>query len=974
MNMYTLFRIAWFLAVGALLQGLHAKPYALKISEGFTNPIGFHDARPTFSWKLAEGVIEQQAYQLQLKGDVSWDSGWVESDKSVLVPYEGKALESRQKAVWRVRYRDQSGEVSEWSEPAFFEMGLLSSEDWEAKWIRPPVEASSEKGFVLHRAVYRSKLNPHLEKDVTKLLKKRIKKNALRAQATNEALGGDPAPGEIKELFLSYSAQGKKLTKILSETQIQTITAETLPAERVAYLQRTFDVNREVTQARLYVTARGLYEIRINGQLIGEDYFVPGWTPYHKRIPTLTYDVTEDLADGSNLVQSLLGTGWYAGRMGWGGSTQTHYGKFPQLLLQLEIEYADGSKETVVSDEKWQGTYEGPIVTSSIYDGEFYDARIAVSGWSPVVTQDLDQVQLVPKAYSPVRESERLSPQSITEPTPGSFVFDLGQNMVGWPRLRVPVEKGEALTVRFAEMLKADGTLYNESYRTAHCQNYYIPNQSGTIDWEPTFTFHGFRYVELSGLPKGVRPTKDWVEGVVLHSDLRRIGSFESSHAKLNRLQENITWGQRGNFLEIPTDCPQRDERMGWTGDAQAFARTAMFNYDCHAFFKSWLRSMREEQRPSGYIPNVIPAVHTLDSSVGWQDAATIIPWGAYIQTGDVEFLADNFEMMEKLVGWYREQAKDGLVGEKVKTYGDWLQPNAINTKNNKGDTTPDYLGNAFYANNLRILSDSAEILGKPSAKRFKDEEQLVKKAFVGHYFDRDGRLKNTTETQTAYVLALAFDLIPEDLKPKAAAHLARLVDAAGGHLRTGFLGTPHLNRVLDANGRTELALSILFKETYPSWFFSINQGATTMWERWNSYTHADGFGDVRMNSFNHYAYGAVGRWMYERLAGLTPDPAQPGYKHFFVRPLFAPQLEFARAELDTAYGKAASGWRKEGDGFILDVVVPPNSSATIYLPAESKDSVSGDSERLTFQRMENGRAVYKAQAGGHTLTTRFTP
>ncbi|MCH7226245.1 family 78 glycoside hydrolase catalytic domain [Haloferula sp. A504] len=974
MNQKAPLRIARVLATGLLLQSVQAKPHDLKVCEGFTNPIGFHDATPTFSWKLADGVIQQRAYQLQVKGDVSWDSGWVESDQSVLVPYGSEELKSRQQAVWQVRYRDQDGEVSEWSEPAIFEMGLLSSADWHAKWIRPPVESSSKKGFVLHRAVYRSKLNPQLKRDVTKLLRKRVKKGMLRVEATNQALGGDPAEGEIKELFLAYSADGKALTRIVSENQIQTISAKSLPAERVAYLQRAFNISREVAQARLYVTARGLYEIRINGERVGEDYFAPGWTPYHKRIPTLAYDVTDRLAGGSNLVQSLLGTGWYAGRMGWGGSTDTHYGKFPELLLQLEIEYADGSKERVVSDESWQGTYEGPIVTSSIYDGEGYDARIPLGDWRPVVTRDLDEVRLVPKAHTPVRVGARLTPQAITEPVPGRFVFDLGQNMVGWPRLRVPVEKGGVLTVRFAEMLNQDGTLYTESYRTAHSQDYYFASETGNIDWEPTFTFHGFRYVELSGLPEGAQPGKDWVEGVVLYSGLRRTGTFESSHAKLNRLQQNIVWGQRGNFLEIPTDCPQRDERLGWTGDAQAFAATAMFNYDCHAFFKSWLRSMREEQRPDGHIPNVIPAVHTLDSSVGWQDAATIVPWAAYVRTGDREILADNFEMMENLVGWYRKRTKGGRVGD-VTTYGDWLQPNAINTENNKGDTTPDYLGNAFYANNLRILADSAGILGKPSGKRYAQEAERVREAFVAHYFDQDGSLRNTRETQTAYVLALAFDLIPEELRPKAVGHLERLVAEAGGHLRTGFLGTPHLNRVLDANGRPELALSILFKESYPSWFFSINQGATTMWERWNSYSHKDGFGDARMNSFNHYAYGAVGRWMYERLAGLAPDPGQPGYKHFFVRPLIAPQLEFARAELDTPYGKAASGWRKEGDAVILTVVVPPNTSATIQLPAEGPDSVSisEDPDRLIFQRMENGHAVYRAYAGTHTLRSKVS-
>ena len=510
--------------------------------------------------------------------------------------------------------------------------------------------------------------------------------------------------------------------------------------------------------------------------------------------------------------------------------------------------------------------------------------------------------------------------------------------MVGWAKLKIPVEKNRTVTIRFAEMLNKNGTLYTANYRSAKSVDYYTPAVTGTIEWEPTFTFHGFRYVELSGLRAGSEPAKDWVKGVVLHSDLARIGTFESSHSKLNKLQSNITWGQRGNFLDIPTDCPQRDERLGWTGDAQAFCPAAMFNYDCHAFWKSWLRSMRDDQFDDGRVPHVIPDALKAAGSPGWMDAATMIPWEVYVRTGDKEVLADNYQMMERLIGWYRSQSKNGLI-PKIGGFGDWLQPYS----ETRGDTSKPLLGTAFYAYGAQILANSARVLGKTAdAEKYAAEAASVKNSFANHYFDADDKLQNAPETQTSYILAIAFDLIPDERKQGVARHLVRMVGESDGHLRTGFLGTPYITQVLDRMGQSKLAYSVLFKETYPSWFFSINQGATTMWERWNSYSHAEGFGPVGMNSFNHYAYGAVGQFMYERIAGLAPSPEHPGYKHFHVRPLIGGPLTSARAELETGYGKAVSGWDLTGDTLTMEVVVPPNTTATIEFPNGRKSEIVG--------------------------------
>jgi len=822
---------------------------SLTVGEGFTNPIGFHEASPVFSWKLPKGVKSQTAYHLETtSGTKAWDSGWVNSDQSTFVPYGGEPFSSRQQVDWHVNFRDENGKECGWSESAHFELGLLSANDWTAQWIKPLGES-------------------------------------------------DPK------------------------------------VEAVAWLRRSFSATKQIASARVYVTARGLFELQLNGARVGNDHFANGWTSYHKRIDTLTYDVTRQIRSGENSLEVMLGDGWYAGRLIWEKNNKAVYGKDPELLLQLEITYADGSHDTIVSDGQWEGTFNGPVISSSNYDGESYDARKEVTDWKPVTANpDLGPEQLAPKPLPPVREVETLGVQNITQPQPGHFVFDLGQNMVGWAKLKMPVEKDQTITIHFAEMLKDDGTLYNDNYRSAKSTDTYTAAETETIEWEPHFTFHGFRYVELTGLPQDATPQKDWVTGVVLHSDLRQTGTFTSSHAKLNQLQSNITWGQRGNFVDIPTDCPQRDERLGWTGDAEVFCPTAMFNYDCLAFWKSWLGSMRDDQYPDGRIPHVIPDVlpKWKGDSPGWMDAATIIPWGVYVRTGDTSVLADNYSMMEKLVGWYRSQAVNGLL-PKIQGFGDWLQPYA---KSQKGDTPFPLIGAAFYAHSAQILADSARILKRDDdARRYADEAAMVKQAFLAKYFDANGKIQNAPETQTAYVLAIAFDLLPEDLKANAGANLVRLVGEADGHLRTGFLGTPYIVSVLDETGHGDLAYDLLFQETYPSWFYSINQGATTLWERWNSYSHDKGFGDVSMNSFNHYAYGAVGQWMYERVAGLAPDPANPGYKHFFIRPLVGAQLDSASAKLETLYGTASSAWTKQNGKVVMDIVVPPNTTATVEFP-----------------------------------------
>lgn len=862
------------------------KPDALVVSEGFENPLGFYDSRPSFSWKLpvAEGVSAQSAYRIVAASDPSllpeqadlWDSGEVKSDQSAWVKYEGKPLVSRQKAYWQVKYWDQSAAASAWSEIAHFELGLLNNEDWEAKWISLPREEqmdTTEEGYHLYRP---------------------------------------------------------------------------------QYLIRDFKLLGELKQARLYITAKGVFEAQLNGEKVGEDVMTPGWTPYKERIETLTYDVKDYLKEGDNVIGLILGEGWYSGRIGF---NRRSWGQkpLPEVICQLEILYQDGKKETILSDANWKGSRNGPIRFSGIYDGEIYDAKLEMPGWSnpgfdsenwmAVEESDLDaDVRLLPKRHAAVANKIELPTLEVTEPEPGKFVFDLGQNMVGVPRLEVPVKKDQTLTIRFAELLQQDGTLYTDNYRSAKSTDYYKPKADGTISWTPKFTFHGFRYVELSGFDESARPVKDWVVGLVQYSDFEKTGFFRSSHDKLNQLQSNIEWGLRGNFFDIPTDCPQRDERLGWTGDAQVFAPTSIFNGDVHAFWASWLQSLREEQFENGGIPWVVPNILGNGVSSGWADAATVIPWEIYFRTGDIEVLEENYEMMKGLVRFYQFQAENYIAD--VTSFRDWLQPYQDEDKGRRGDTPQDLIGTAYFARTIDLTINAAKTLGKDKeAEELQKLRNAVKDAFIQKFLDSEGKLIAPKETQTAYLMALGFNLTSEQMAKKVLSHLIRQIKEADNHLRTGFLGTPLLAPVLDAYGRPDLMYAILFKETYPSWFFSIDQGATTMWERWNSYSHEDGFGDAGMNSFNHYAYGAVGQWMYERIAGLSP--LEPGYKKILIAPLPGGPLEHAEAKYNSIYGEISSAWRKVDTGLELDATIPPNTTARIVIPIEAGKGVLANGEAV---------------------------
>ena len=976
---YTSVLLALFIIIG-LPHQMSAKSSLpasdLRVSEGFVNPIGFHDRTPTFSWKLptSGGVLAQKAYRIVAASHPSllpdradlWDSGKVDSSQSAWVPYAGKPLRSRLAVHWQVMYWDQNQQASAWSSPAHFELGLLENSDWQAQWIRlDPAQQPNAPGasVVIEKAEYGEQGKAEHLIDIRPALNKALAEGKSQILVNNDLAGRDPIFGVPKSLSLVVVRNNKREEIVIPEDARYDLLTGALVGSTDAYvpqyLRREFQITKPIRSARLHVTARGLFELRLNGKKIGEDFLTPGWTPYHRKIETLTYDVTKQLRQGKNALGSILGEGWYAGRLGYQPLPVHH--RQPQFLLQLEMTHVDGSTTTVITDDSWKATDQGPIRFSGIYDGENFDARMDLGAWDQIGYNDSSwrrvvaekpaaDIALKPKRHHPVRVTQKVPAIAVTEPEPGRWIFDLGQNLVGWPVIHLPVQKDQVITMRVAEMLEKNGTLYRANYRSAKTTNSYTAAKKGTISWHPTFTFQGFRYVELTGLPAGVRPNKSWVAGHVLHSDFATSGTFASSHAMLNQLQRNITWGLRGNFVDIPTDCPQRDERLGWTGDAQAFTPAALFNADVHSFLASWLESMRLDQTAEGAIPSVIPDVAGLFGNPcggpGWADAATVVPWELYVRTGDVSVLEENFDMMRRWVAWYESKAQNHIID--VEAYGDWLQPNP-SSGNIQGDTPRDLIGTAYFARSTDFTARAARRLGKTEeADRLTNLFNAIKSAFVAKYFDAQGKLTIANESQTGYLLALGFDLLPEAMRQPASEHLVRMVGQADGHLRTGFLGTPLLAPVLDRFGRTDVAYQVLFKDTYPSWFYSIHQGATTMWERWNSYSHENGFGDASMNSFNHYAYGAIGQWMHERIAGLAPDPEQPGYKHFFIQPAPGGPLTSAKAELMTPYGTASSSWILQQGKLQLAAIVPPNTSATLLLPGKPATKLSPGVHRIT--------------------------
>jgi alpha-L-rhamnosidase len=710
-------------------------------------------------------------------------------------------------------------------------------------------------------------------------------------------------------------------------------------------LRREFAVNakKKVERARIYASAMGLYELELNGKRVGDEYFTPGWTAYDFRLQYQTYDVTGMLKNGANCLGAMLGDGWFRGRSGWGGKRDL-YGKKLGLLAQLVIRYADGTQELVTSDEKWTAT-TGPIVMSDIYDGETYDARLERKGWSQaglddkewkgVTLMDAPKATIVAQAGPAVKEIDELRPVKVFTTPGGDTVLDMGQNMVGWMRLRVTAPAGTTIALRHAEVLDSKGNFYTANLRSAKETIRYTARGTGEEVYEPHFTFQGFRYVAVSGWPREVKAES--FTGVVLHSAMRRTGTFEASNAMLNQLQHNIIWGQKGNFVDVPTDCPQRDERLGWTGDAQVFAPTASFNFDTAAFYEKWMKDVALDQEDDGAVPFVIPNALTHDTrkgaaaSAGWADVATVVPWTVYQAFGDKRILQEQYPSMKAWVEYVRRAAGDKCIWSSGFSFGDWLAFATTNADYPGATTAKDFLQTAYFARSTELLEKTAEVLGKKEdAAEYAELERKIRAAFVKEFVTPNGRL--SSDTQTAYALALEFDLLPEAMRAEAAARLAADVKRFG-HLTTGFLGTPALCKALSDYGYLDEAYMLLNRTEYPSWLYPVTKGATTIWERWDGEKPDGSFQDVGMNSFNHYAYGAIGDWMYRVTAGIAIDEKAPGYKHILIEPRPGGGLTYAKASMDSVYGPVGSGWKIEGGKLVLNAEVPANTTATVRVP-----------------------------------------
>jgi alpha-L-rhamnosidase len=724
-------------------------------------------------------------------------------------------------------------------------------------------------------------------------------------------------------------------------------------------LRREFTVRGPLARARAYVTSHGLYEVHLNGRRAGDEVFTPGWTSYDKRLQYQVYDVTPLLREGDNAIGVLLGDGWYRGYLGWQDSRNL-YGNRLALLSQLRLEYRDGREETIVTDEEWRAA-TGPILMSDIYHGETYDARLERSGWTMPAFDDRAWTKarlsdrrrdhLVASAAPPVRKIEERRPVKVLKTPVGDTVVDMGQNLVGWVRLHVQGAPGTTVTLRHAEVLDGNGNVYTENLRAAAQTVRYTLKGGGPETYEPRFTFQGFRYVAVDGYPGALTPES--LTAIVIHSDMEPTGRFETSKPLVNQLQRNIVWGQKGNFLDVPTDCPQRDERMGWTGDAQVFARTAAFNMDVAGFFTKWLADVAADQLDTGSVPFVVPDVLSRPGkpsagSAGWADAAVIIPWTMYLTYGDTRILESQYDSMAKWVAYARSRAGEDHVWDGDFHFGDWLAYAAPSSeaRSYPGATTgKDLIATAFLAHSTDLLSRTARVLGKTAdAARYGESLSRIKDAFVREYVTQAGRVGENT--QTAYALALQFDLLPEGLRAAAAKRLAQDVRTRK-HLTTGFLGTPYLCHVLSRYGYLDEAYLLLNREDYPSWLYPVKQGATTIWERWDGQKPDGTFQDKGMNSFNHYAYGAIGDWMYRVMAGLEVDEANPGYKHVLIQPRPGGGFTSVKASHETPYGTVSSAWMVKDGTFELAVEVPANTRATVTLPEAGLDRVTESGTRL---------------------------
>jgi alpha-L-rhamnosidase len=871
--------------------------------EYLVNPLGIDELNPRLSWLMltSRTGAKQVAYRIRVASSMNvlhsgaadlWDSDWIESDQSDQHEYLGRALVSRETCFWNVEVKDETGSVT-LSQPAFWTVGLLQQDDWRASWISADPEI--------------------IQRDP----------DAIEASLTK--------PGSA------------------------------------AYFRKAFNTADKLKSAYLYVSARGIFEAELNGCKVGDDVFAPEWTDYDKRIHYRCYDVTQLIKQGDNGLGLILGDGWWSGYVGW----QEQRGRYGSLqnsvIAQLEIHYENGQQDIISSDDSWR-CHTGPIISSDFMMGEVYDARREIENWSqaslhkahewlPAIEVPAPEVPLVWQRSEPVKVVQELEPVIVKKVALGRYIFDVGQNISGWVKLNLSkLPEGTELTLRHAERLNPDGSMHVENLRRAKATDIYVCKGEESESWQPRFTFHGFQYVELSGLPQEIEPDRALIKACVVHSATKQVGHFECSHPGVNRLWLNSLWSQKDNFISVPTDCPQRDERLGWTGDAQVFLRTSICNMDVVAFFNKWMIDIEDAQTEEGVFPDTAPrlredtnfvGLENLGGGAGWADAGVIIPHTLWRVYADRRILQRHYSAMVAWVDWIESHNPNGLrENELANNYGDWL---CIPSDTSFGTHSPmkTLLATAFWADDCAKLNEIAlELNLEEDAQRFREMFNKIRKAFQREWLLEDGRL--SVETQTAYLLALAFDLVPAQERDSAAGHLVDLIREQDWHLNTGFIGVGLLNPQLSLNGFANVAYKLLLQDTYPSWLYPVKNGATTIWERWNGWTEHEGFFNPHMNSFNHYSLGSVGEWLFRFVAGIDCDNQHPGFQKFILCPYIEDGLDFARAHYECSHGLIESHWQKSGSQIHWNIVIPANTQAKVGLPLVNLDQLQLNQKPLT--------------------------
>ena len=923
----------------------HADLRPVNLRTEYKNDPVIDTRHPRLSWELLSDVRGQvqTAWQVlaasspallsEEKADM-WNSGKVYSNETNQVVYSGAPLASRDICYWQIRSWDKNGEAGPWSKIATWEMGLLESSDWQAEWIG----------------------------------------NDLTAYGHGEIYHLPPAP----------------------------------------FFRKEANINSGVKKARLYVTALGIYEFEINGNRVGDDYFAPGWTDYDKRVYYQTYDVTDMIRQGTNAFGAILADGWYAGYLGYAllvGNpvVRGFYGDFPRLMARIEIEYKNGEKKIIVSDQSWK-TNHGPIIEADFLNGETYDANLEFDKWSQAGFNDASwqyatvypaNTDLVIECYpgDPVQVHSEIKPITVKPTDDGKYIFNMGQNFAGLVRLNnVKGNKGDTIIMRFGEMLHPDGSLMTENLRMARATNTYIMkgDPSGET-WTPGFTFQGFQYVEVSGFSSP--PDTDAITGIVLTTMTPEAGFIETDNELVNQLYSNIVWTQRSNFLEVPTDCPQRDERLGWTGDAQVFVQAATYNTDIAAFFSKWTVDLNDAQRPDDTYPIYAPAppVRITDTySPGWSEAGIIVPYTLFRTYGDTRIIERFWPNMLAYLRFMEAKSEGNLIYkegsfEDIRPkggFGDWL---SIGKK-----TPPDLLASIYFAYCASLMHEMARAIGEETdAACFEKLAAGIRQAFQQHYTDGEGRFITNAaaygdgagyvdgqmgfdgHTQTAYANAIFKEMLDPDKKEIAGRHLVDLIRANDNKLSTGFLGVRPLLPALSEAGRSDLAYMLLLTEEYPGWLFEVVNGATTIWERWDSYIKDLGFKNASMNSFNHYAFGSVNEWMFANMAGIKTD--LPGYRRFTIKPEVAEEgIDYVKASYRSINGEIVSSWEKRpGQEVYFKIVVPVNTTALVSLPARNRDALTEtgnpvyESDYLKVLGYEDGRVNMELGSGSYRFNVR---